>query len=59
MIMTQGGKVIRCPMKNVRKIGRATQGVRVFNVGEGDVVSALALIPKEVPEEAEESEEAK
>ena len=47
MIMTQAGKIIRCPLKKVREIGRATQGVRVINVDKGDAVGTLARIPPE------------
>ena len=47
MIMTQRGKIIRCPMKNVRTIGRATQGVRLITLDEDDSVGTLARIPKE------------
>jgi len=56
MIMTQRGKVIRSPMKNVRRIGRATQGVRVINVDKNDKVITLARIPKENEEENPEAE---
>ena len=63
MIMTQGGKIIRSPMKNVREIGRATQGVRVITLDQGDVVGTLARIPEdddkeEGPDAQPEGEEA-
>jgi len=45
MLVTQGGMVIRSPVAHVRVIGRATQGVRVINLKEGDRVVALARIP--------------
>ena len=45
MLMTHGGMVIRSPVARVRVIGRATQGVRVINLKEGDRVMALARIP--------------
>ncbi len=54
MLMTHEGKVIRSPVKNLRVIGRATQGVRLFNVAESDKVVALTHVPKEEPEEAGE-----
>jgi len=47
MIMTQGGKIIRSPMKNIRTIGRATQGVRVITLGKDDKVVAVARVPQE------------
>jgi DNA gyrase subunit A len=54
MIMTERGMVIRCPMANVRTIGRATQGVRVIALEEGDRAVALARLAKEDVEAAEE-----
>ena len=57
MIMTQGGMVIRCPMKNVRAIGRATQGVKVITLDEGDNVVALARVPREDDTEPDATKE--
>ena len=42
MIITEGGVVVRTPVKGISKLGRSTQGVRVMDVSEGDHVSALA-----------------
>ena len=56
MIMTQRGKVIRSPVKNVRRIGRATQGVRVINLDKGDRVSTIARVPEENGEDEIEEE---
>ena len=56
MIMTQRGKIIRSPVKNVRRIGRATQGVRVINLDKGDRVSAIARVPEENGEDEIEEE---
>jgi len=53
MFMTQGGKVIRSPISNVRVIGRATQGVRLFNIGKDDKVVALTRVPTENGNEEE------
>jgi DNA gyrase subunit A len=47
MFMTQGGKLIRSPVSNVRVIGRATQGVRLHRADKGDKVVALAGVPKD------------
>ena len=58
MLVTQGGKVIRSPVSNLRTIGRATQGVRLFKVDEDDRVVALARVPKANAEEALSSAEA-
>lgn len=48
MIITMKGVVIRLPIRQVRSIGRNTQGVRLINVGEGDKVVDVARIA--VPE---------
>ena len=55
MIMTERGMVIRCPMANVRTIGRATQGVRVIALEEGDRAVVVARLAKEDAEAAEEA----
>ena len=45
MLITDGGKLIRCPVSGVRITGRATQGVIFFKVGKDEkVVSAVRLI---------------
>jgi DNA gyrase subunit A len=54
MIMTERGMVIRCPMANVRTIGRNTQGVRVITLDEGDRAVVVARLAKEDVESAEE-----
>ncbi len=44
MLVTDGGTLIRCPVDGVRIAGRATRGVRIVNVGEGErVVSAIRI----------------
>jgi DNA gyrase subunit A len=53
MLVTDGGQVIRMPVHDIRIIGRGTQGVTLFDVGEGEkVVSVEGL--SEVEEEAED-----
>ena len=47
MLVTDGGKLIRCPVDSVRITGRTTQGVILFRVEKGEkVVSAIRLIEK-------------
>ncbi len=41
MMITNGGKIIRTNMQNVRVIGRNTQGVNLFRLGEGEKVVAM------------------
>ncbi len=45
IITTEKGIVIRMPLVNVRVMGRATQGVRVINLANGDKVSDLSRVP--------------
>jgi len=47
MLISQKGIAIRINAKDVSKIGRATQGVRIMRLGEGDKVVAAARIVKE------------
>ena len=53
MLITGGGQTIRIPVKDVRSIGRNTQGVRMINLDEGDrLVSATTVEPEDdmIPE---------
>lgn len=48
MIITQQGQVIRLPLSGVRVMGRATQGVKLINLDEGDqVVDVARVVGKE------------
>jgi DNA gyrase subunit A len=47
MIITRRGVVIRCPIDQLNVIGRATQGVRLIAIDEGDEVMAVAHLVKE------------
>jgi len=45
MMVTDGGQLIRCPVKDVRVAGRRTQGVTLIRVAEGErVVSAAPIL---------------
>lgn len=52
VVMSKNGTIIRTPLKDISKIGRATQGVRIMRVGEGDCISSIASIPKVKEEES-------
>ena len=52
MMVTQQGKIIRMDVEGISVIGRATQGVRLLDVEEGDSVVSVARLP-ERDEEAE------
>jgi DNA gyrase subunit A len=55
MLITNSGKIIRLRIKDIRVIGRNTQGVRLIDVEEGErVVSLARLAEKEEDEEGEE-----
>ncbi|MGK0208897.1 MAG: DNA gyrase subunit A [Patescibacteria group bacterium] len=47
IMTTEKGIVIRTPLTNVRIIGRATQGVKVINIAEGDHVSDIIRVPRD------------
>ena len=44
MIISNGGQIIRVPLAGVSKIGRATQGVRIMRLPEGETVCSVALV---------------
>ena len=44
MMFTQGGQAVRSPVKDVRIIGRTTQGVRLINLAEGDKLIGICRI---------------
>ena len=51
LLITQQGMIIRMPTNDVRAIGRATQGVKLIDIEEGDkVVSIARLVEKEEEE---------
>lgn len=44
VIISRSGQTIRTPLKNVSTLGRATQGVRVMRLDEGDKVASATII---------------
>ncbi|MEE2708540.1 MAG: DNA gyrase subunit A [Gemmatimonadota bacterium] len=60
MIITKKGVVIRLPVRDLRTIGRNTQGVRMINVAAGDKVVDVSLVPLTAEEgNTEETTEAR
>jgi DNA gyrase subunit A len=57
MLVTNIGKIIRLRIKDIRVIGRNTQGVRLIDVEEGERVVSLARVAEEEEEEDVEKEE--
>jgi len=51
MIITTNGLIIRLPVRDLRPIGRNTQGVRLINLGEGDRVIDVSKITPNADEE--------
>ena len=50
MLITDGGKVLRCPVTGISTMGRATQGVRLMDLNTGEnVVSMARLADNEEP----------
>jgi DNA gyrase subunit A len=46
IIISQQGQTIRLGMKDIPALGRATQGVRIMRLNDGDEVVSLALVEK-------------
>jgi len=58
LLITEQGMIIRTNVADIRSIGRNTQGVRVINIDENDlVVAAVKLVDKEDAEEEVEAGE--
>ena len=47
MLVTDAGKLIRCPVDDVRIAGRNTQGVRIFRTDGDEKVVSVERIPEE------------
>ncbi|MFN5324329.1 MAG: DNA gyrase subunit A [Bacteroidota bacterium] len=48
MIINKSGICIRMPMDDIRVMGRATQGVRVIKLNEGDQIASVARIDQQL-----------
>ncbi len=57
IIITSNGIVNRQHVEDIRVMGRATSGVRLIRLEEGDAVSAVARVPKEESDESSENKE--
>lgn len=44
MIINQSGLTIRMPVADIREAGRATQGVKLINIKEGDTIAAVSVV---------------
>ena len=55
MIINRSGITIRTSLSQLRVIGRATLGVRMINLREGDEIASVAVVPVTEEEEFEEN----
>jgi DNA gyrase subunit A len=58
MMITNGGKIIRTNMQNVRVIGRNTQGVNLFRLAEGEKVVGMDRMAEPSSDEDADGDEA-
>lgn len=57
IIISKMGQTIRLGMKDIPEIGRATQGVRIMRLKEGDKVASMGLVKSEPKEESSDAED--
>ncbi len=51
IMMSSKGQAIRVAVKEIPTLGRATQGVRIMRLGEGDSVASIGIVLPEAKEE--------
>jgi DNA gyrase subunit A len=56
MIITQYGNILRSPVLALRVMGRATQGVRLINLRENDIIASVASVLVSEDEEGEQKD---
>ena len=47
MIITNSGMIIRLPLNQISQLGRVTQGVRLINLKQNQVLSTISIVKKE------------
>ena len=53
LLTTERGQLVRIPAKEIRRVGRASKGVRIMNLNAGDRITGVAkLIEVNVPKAA-------
>ena len=55
MIINRSGLTIRTLVEQIRVAGRATQGVRIINLREGDAIASVMAVPKSEDDEPTEN----
>ena len=58
MIINRSGLTIRMPVSTIRVAGRATQGVRLISIKEGDAIAAVSVVVRSEDEESTPAENA-
>ena len=56
MIICRSGMTIRMPVNTIRVAGRATQGVKLINIREGDAIAAISVVAHSDEEESQAAE---
>ncbi len=56
MIINRSGMTIRMPVSTIRVAGRATQGVKLINIKEGDSIAAISVVEHSDEEESQAAE---
>ena len=56
MIINRSGMTIRMPVKTIRLAGRATQGVKLVSIREGDSIAAVSVVAHSDEEESQPAE---
>jgi len=57
IIISKNGQTIRLGLKDIPALGRATQGVRIMRLNDGDKVVSLALVDKTIVSDDDEEVE--
>lgn len=55
MITCKSGITIRMKVEHIREAGRATQGVKLINLDEGDEIAAIARLDEQEEENENEA----
>lgn len=56
ILISKQGQTIRLGLNDIPELGRATQGVRIMRMNDGDQVVSLALVDKTIADEEDELE---
>lgn len=57
IIISTQGQTIRLGLKDIPELGRATQGVRIMRINDGDTVASMALVHAAPVDDTDEASE--